>query len=121
MIVFLLRHADRLPEPKDELSAQGRERARLLARMLADCRVAHAFCSDAKRTMQTLQPLKDQLGAALSITSVATDGPAGITGHVTNIVSSLEALPVDAVAIVVGHTNTIPPIVKKLGGLIDPI
>jgi len=32
MIVFVLRHADRKPEPADELTARGRERAELLAR-----------------------------------------------------------------------------------------
>ena len=36
MIVFLLRHAERLPDPADDLAPDGVERAKLLAQMLAE-------------------------------------------------------------------------------------
>lgn len=112
MMIVLLRHADRLPA--DELSPAGIERAKLLARMLADSGVTKAYCSDAARTAQTLQPLKDKLGAALSVTPMAVDG--GVDVHAQAIADAIALLPPAAVAVVVGHSNTVGPIIAKLGG-----
>src|SRR3954468_9456875 len=112
MIVFALRHADRTPEPQDELKPKGVARAKLLARMLAESGVSTAFCSSAKRTQLTVQPLKDLLLERLTIVKVST---ASAT-HVQDIVDGLMALPDDAVAMVVGHSDTVPEVIKKLTG-----
>lgn len=114
MIVFLLRHADRKPE--DDLSPAGVIRANLLARMLAESGITRAYCSDAIRTRLTLKPLEKLLGAKLTVVPVATDGAGGIGGHVQQIVEKIKALPDDAVAAVVGHTNTVGPIIEGLTG-----
>jgi phosphohistidine phosphatase SixA len=113
MIVFALRHADRAPGA-DDLSPAGIERARLLARMLAESGIRTAYCSDAIRTQRTVEPLKNLLGADLEIMVVTTDG--GIDGHVREIVDRVKALPADAVAAVVGHSNTIGPVIEGLTG-----
>ena len=118
MIVFALRHADRKPEPDDELSPAGVARAKLLARMLGESGVRTAFCSSARRTQQTVEPLKALLGNQLDIVIVDTTS----ANHVQEIVDGVKALPSDAVAAVVGHSDTIGPIVKRLTGrTIDPI
>jgi phosphohistidine phosphatase SixA len=122
MIVFALRHADRKPEPADELTPAGVDRATLLARMLAESGVRTAFCSDAKRTQLTVKPLQELPGVDLEIVVVPTNGAGGIDGHVQQIVDKVKALPGDAIAAVVGHSNTVPRIVKGLTGrTIDPI
>jgi phosphohistidine phosphatase SixA len=122
MIVFALRHADRKPAPDDDLTPAGIERARLLARMLADSGVRTAFCSDAKRTQLTVKPLQELPGANLEIVVVSTNAAGGIDAHVQQIVDKVKALPDDAIAAVVGHSNTVGPVVKGLTGrTIDPI
>jgi phosphohistidine phosphatase SixA len=114
MIVFVLRHADRKPEPQDALSAAGIVRAKLLARMLGESGVRTAYCSDANRTQVTLKPLKLLLGAALAVHVVPMSGPGGIAGHVQHIVDAVKALPVNATSVIVGHSNTIGPIIHGL-------
>lgn len=121
MIVFALRHADRKPDA-DDLSPSGIERTKLLARMLEESGIRTAYCSDAVRTQLTVEPLKKLLDAKLEVVVVATDGAGGIDGHVQHIVDKVKALPDVAVAAVVGHSNTIGPIVKGLTRrTIDPI
>ena len=63
-----------------------------------------------------MAPLKNALGAALEVVVVRTDGPQGIDGHIRDIVNRLKTLPQDGVAVVVGHTNTIRPIIKGISG-----
>jgi phosphohistidine phosphatase SixA len=120
MIVFALRHADRTPA--GDLSPAGIERAKLLARMLAESGIRTAYCSDAIRTQRTMDPMKALLGSDLEIVVVPTDGAGGIDAHVQEIVAKVKALPGDAVAVVVGHTNTVGPIIEGLTGRqIEPI
>jgi phosphohistidine phosphatase SixA len=122
MIVFGLRHADRKPEPADELTPAGIDRARLLARMLGESGIRTAFCSDAKRTQLTVKPLQELPGANLEIVVVPTNAAGGIDGHVQQIIDKVKALPGDAIAAVVGHSNTVGPVVKGLSGrTIGPI
>jgi phosphohistidine phosphatase SixA len=122
MIVFVLRHADRKPEPDDALSPAGLERAKLLARMLSESGVSIAYCSDAARTRQTLEPLARLLGNALTIKPVDTKGPGGVDRHVEKIVQDIKSQPRGSTSVVVSHSNTVGPIVKGLGGgTIDPI
>lgn len=121
MIVFALRHADRKPAD-DDLSSAGVERATLLARMLAESGIRAAYCSDAVRTQLTIKPLKKLLGAKLEVVVVPTTAAGGVDAHVQHIVDAVKALPDDAVTAVVGHSNTVGPVVKGLTGRkIDPI
>ena len=115
MVIFLLRHADRQPGA-DGLSKAGVERAELLARMLGESDIRFGYCSDARRTRLTLVPLEKKLPGKFAVEEVSTEDPDGIEKHVEKIVAAIEALPADAVAAVVGHTNTIPEIIKRLAG-----
>jgi phosphohistidine phosphatase SixA len=115
MIVFALRHADRKPDA-DDLSPAGVARAELLARMLAESGIRTAYCSDAIRTQRTTDPLQRKLGSDLEVVVVGTGGAGGIADHVKEIVDKVKGLPDDAVAAIVGHTNTIGPIIKGLTG-----
>jgi len=113
MMVFALRHADRVSENIDALSDKGKVRAKLLARMLAQSGIKNAYCSDAKRTQDTVAPLKALLGAQLTV-DVVPIGANGVNVHVQAIVTALKALPADSTAAVIGHTNTIDQIIKAL-------
>jgi phosphohistidine phosphatase SixA len=121
MIVFALRHADRKPDA-DDLSPAGVARAELLARMLAESGIRTAYCSDAIRTQRTIEPLQRKLGSDLEVVVVGTNAAGGIAGHVKAIVQKVKGLPDDAVAAIVGHTNTVGPILEgKTGRTVDPI
>ena len=121
MLIFALRHADRASENIDALSDAGNVRAELLARMLAPSGIKHAYCSDAKRTQETIAPLKALLGGGLTVVEFPI-GDDGVDGHVQAIVTALRALPADSTAAVIGHTNTIDVIIKALTNkTIEPI
>lgn len=115
MIVIAFRHAERLPEPHDALSDAGRARASRLAWMLADAGVTLACRSDAARTGETLAPLAEALGDL----RIETIGGAS-EAHVTGVMAVIEALPDDAVAVIVGHINTVGPILAGLGADPEP-
>lgn len=121
MLIFALRHADRIPEPVDALSGAGKVRATLLAQMLAKSGIKSAYCSSAKRTQDTIAPLKALLGAQLTV-AVVPLGNDGGDAHVQAIVAAVRALPADSTAAVIGHSDTIGRIIKALTNkTIDPI
>lgn len=109
--VFLVRHAEKAeaaPGERDpELSPAGRERAELLARMLAEACVTHLYASEYRRTQNTLAPLAQRLG--LAVQEISARDPA-------HQVAALEDLPAGSVAVVAGHSNTLPDLAGRLGG-----
>jgi phosphohistidine phosphatase SixA len=113
MMIFALRHADRVSENIDALSDEGKVRAKLLARMLAQSGIRNAYCSDAKRTQDTVAPLEAESGVQLKV-HVVPVGSSGTNGHVQAIVTALNALPADSTAAVIGHSNTIDLVIKAL-------
>ena len=113
MMIFALRHADRVSENIDAFSDKGKVRAELLARMLAQSGIRNAYCSDAKRTQDTVAPLKAVPGVQLKV-HVVPVGSSGTNGHVQAIVTALNALPADLTAAVIGHSNTIDLVIKAL-------
>jgi len=115
MVIFIVRHADRSSGSVDSLSPAGLERAESLSRMLAGVGVTKAFCSDARRSHQTLAPLKAVLGTGLAVEEVPIGGTAGPTAHVENVTAAIESLADDAVVIVVSHSNTVGRIIERLG------
>ncbi len=106
-IILLVRHAERAEDGSADphLSGAGRERADLLARMLADAGITHIHSTDLHRTRETVAPLAT--GRGLSVE--------------TYLGSELEALAARLRAtpgrhLVVGHSNTTPEMVRALGG-----
>lgn len=123
MIVFALRHADRMPHPADDLSLAGQKRAQILARMLAETGVSLVLHSDAKRAKDTVKPLKDKLGSALTVKEVGFGDPNNPDSdlHIAKVVDFVKAQPAGAVVAVVSHSNTVGPILEGLGGRNVPI
>lgn len=107
--VFLVRHAEAQQGAGSDpgLSPKGDARAHELARLLASAGVTHLFASEYQRTQQTLAPLAQEAGLEVTVVS-ARDPEAQV--------SALRALEAGAVAVVAGHSNTVPTLVKLLGG-----
>lgn len=108
-IVFFVRHAEKASDdPRDpSLSEAGRARALVLADLLAQAGVTHLFATEYRRTRETLEPLASKLGMEIwKTSSKATDV----------LVRAIEALPAGSVAVVAGHSNTIPLVIRRLGG-----
>ncbi len=111
-VLFLVRHAEKAAgPPKDPLlSEAGSARAIALADLLVDAGVTHLFASEFQRTQLTLAPLAQRI--AKTVTVVNAGDPAAL-------IATLQALPPGAVAVVAGHSNTLPPLVRGLGGTLS--
>jgi 2,3-bisphosphoglycerate-dependent phosphoglycerate mutase len=108
--VFLVRHAERAdagttppPGADPDLSAAGRARAERLAAMLKDARIGQIFVTEFKRTRQTAEPLAKLLGVEATVI---------IQKDVRALADRLKSASTNV--LVIGHTNTLPEIVKVL-------
>ena len=105
-VVVIVRHAEKATNGGNdpELSSAGRARADALVRILKDSGITAIFTSEFKRTQETAVPI------ATSIGITATVVPAKDTAA---LVAKLRQL--NGNALVVGHGDTIPNIVKAIG------
>lgn len=107
--IVLVRHAEKAAEPREDpiISEKGAERAQRLAALLGHGGVTHLFASEFQRTQQTLAPLAVVAGVQPQI--VSARDPAALE-------SALASLPRGSVAVVAGHSNTVPALLEKLTG-----
>lgn len=116
-MVIVVRHAERADAgaidsgmtaaaPDPELSAAGKARAQALAAMLKDAGVTAIYTTEFRRTKDTAAPLAD----ALKITSEVVS-----SRDQAALIAKIKAHTKGAV-LVVGHSNTVPAIIKALGG-----
>jgi len=105
-VIFFVRHAEKASTGGNDpdLSLAGQKRADALARILRDSQITAVFVTEFKRTQETAAPTAK--AAHLSPTVV----PANDIGA---LVEKLRAL--NGNALVVGHSNTIPDLLKALG------
>lgn len=105
IVVYVVRHAERAEDGTDDppLSEAGQRRSLLLASMLRDADVTHIHTTDYRRTRQTVAPLAAETG----LEPIVYDG-------VGDLVDLLRATP--GRHLVVGHSNTVPELVGRLGG-----
>jgi broad specificity phosphatase PhoE len=118
--VFLVRHAERADSTPakppamasdPDLSEAGRARAETLAAMLKDAKIAAIISTEFKRTQQTAAPLAKAVGVAVTTIKASEN---------ENVVKTVRSTAGNV--LVVGHSNTIPDIVKALGAPApDPI
>ncbi|WP_244913897.1 histidine phosphatase family protein [Methylobacterium frigidaeris] len=81
--------------------------------MLARSGVKKAYHSGAVRARKTLDPLAHAIGSSLDIVELPAP---------PDIIRTIIALPETTVAIVVGHSNTVGPIIEGLCGIaVTPI
>jgi broad specificity phosphatase PhoE len=117
-LVIVVRHAERADggagtapmtgAPADPLlSAAGEARAEKLAAMLAESGVTAIVATEFRRTQDTAKPLAAKLGLTAHIVKAA-DTPA--------LLERLRTVYAKDVVLVVGHSNTLPAIIKGLTG-----
>ena len=108
-LVFVVRHAEKAKDdPRDpSLSEAGHRRAEDLAQLLSAARVTHLFSSQFRRTRQTLAPLAQQ--QELEVQVISAHDP-------DKQKEALLGLPPGSVAVVAGHSDTVPAMVQSLGG-----
>jgi phosphohistidine phosphatase len=117
--VFLIRHADAVPEtlalrdPHRYLSAAGRAQARALGDRLRwhDCTPSHLWSSPLVRAIQTAELVSGGLQCELAVEAVAALAP---DEDPREVLAALAALGADASVVVVGHE----PGLSAIGGLL---
>jgi broad specificity phosphatase PhoE len=111
--VFVVRHAERAdagtPDAKmmgadPSLSSVGLSRAKSLAAVLKDARITAVFTTEYKRSRQTAGPLAKNAG--LEVTAIPSKNMQALIDAVRNAKGNV---------LVVGHSNTIPELLKALG------
>ncbi|MDQ6860679.1 MAG: histidine phosphatase family protein [Verrucomicrobiota bacterium] len=105
-LIFIVRHAEKgAGDRKDpDLSHPGQRRAEWLAATLKDAGITAVFATEFKRTQQTAEPLAR--ATHLNVTVLPANDTAALVAKVKETQGN---------ALVVGHSNTIPEILKAFG------
>jgi phosphohistidine phosphatase SixA len=122
--VYLVRHAEKEDEPKQDppLRKEGMARSQELARLLGAAGIKAIYTSQFARTKNTAEPLAGKLG--LTVTSITLKSnptnPRLIADESTaEIVNKILERAGESV-LVVGHSNSVPDVIKILGGDVVP-
>ena len=105
-VVVIVRHAEKAANggSDPDLSSAGRARADELARILKDSGITAIFTSEFKRTQETAAPIATSIGVTATV--VAAKDTAALVAKLHQLSGN---------ALVVGHGDTIPNMIKALG------
>jgi broad specificity phosphatase PhoE len=112
--VILVRHGERAALANDNdppLTMAGEARARALAQTLEGTRVDAVLVTERQRTQMTARPLVQARGLTPQVVSLQS-GPA----HVDSVAAAVRR-HAGRTVLVVGHSNTVPGIIRALSGL----
>ena len=112
--VFVVRHAEKISESDQRLTQAGHERARRLAKLLGSAGIRAIYATDTERAKDTAKPLADALKIPITTYDVGAGMAKGAPDATAFAASLRKDHPKDAV-LVVGHSNTLPAILKALG------
>jgi len=117
IVVIVVRHAekDTLPPDDPPLTAAGAARALALDRALAAAGVQAVITTQLRRTRETARPIAERLG--LVVQTVKRDED--ITAHARAVAAAV-LKEVGKTVLIVGHGETVGPIIAALGGAADP-
>lgn len=105
--VIVVRHGEKLDSSRDPvLSPAGEARAQRLMQMLASSGISMIYTTEYRRTGLLAAPLARQLGLAPQVVPAA-DG--------ASLLKKLAAHANGETVLVVGHSNTVPAVLKGLG------
>lgn len=114
--VILVRHAEKKNAGSDPpLTGAGREWAEELAGFAAREGVDGVISTPARRTLETATPAGEAVGVGVLIVPI-NPGENPIGEHADAVVRLIEAHPETRVWLVVGHSNTVPALISRLGG-----
>jgi broad specificity phosphatase PhoE len=115
--VFLVRHAEKIVGGADpELSAAGRDRAEELARVLGDVPIRAVYASQFVRTRRTGEPLARELSLEVTVAPIEGDVDAWAAGFAARLLKDHAGEAI----LVVGHSNTVPALMRALGATEAP-
>jgi phosphohistidine phosphatase SixA len=106
-VIILVRHAERVQSAMNDdapLTDAGRARAERLATLLAKADVKAIFVTRFRRTQETAKPV----AAALGLTPIEES-------DTDQLIAKLRAHGTETV-LVVGHSDTVPDVIKAFGG-----
>jgi broad specificity phosphatase PhoE len=105
--IIVVRHAEAEHQPGGDpsLTADGRARALELARVLADTQLDAVYITHRQRNRQTAAPLPRKAGEKPTVID-----------EVPATVAALRAAPWGTTALVIGHSNTVPDLIRGLTG-----
>lgn len=114
--VYLVRHAEvaegggmaGAAKPGPGLSAAGQERAKALAATLATAGIKQIYVSSYARTQQTAAPLAAKLG----LRPLVEEQDAA---SLQRIAQAVRGLAPGSAVLIVGHSNTVPDLIRLLG------
>ncbi len=110
--VILVRHAEKASQTESDpvLSDAGVQRAKDLAVALADARVSAVITTNLQRTRLTAAGVI----AATTLTPIVVN--AGGQTHAADVAAAIMKRAPGEIVLVVGHSNTVTPIIAALGG-----
>ena len=117
--VFLVRHAEREDEPRRDppLRNEGVARSQELAKLLGAAGIKSIITSQFARTKQTAEPLATRLSLTATPISLRSNpnNPRQIAEEsTTEVVNKILERSGEGV-LVIGHSNSIPDVIKMLG------
>ncbi len=114
-VVIVVRHAEKATDhPRDPtLSEAGQARAQTLARALAQTGLDAAYSTQYRRTRLTAEPAAKAAGLEVQVRPI--DGSNSAT-YAAELARDLRALPAGSTVLVVGHSNTVPDMVRAISG-----
>ena len=118
--VFVVRHAEKANEPKQDppLTKEGVARSQKLARVLEDKNIKAIYTSQFIRTKQTAEPLAAKSGATV-IPLTLKPNPSNLRliseESTAELINMIMQRPGESV-LVIGHSNWIPDVIRMLGG-----
>lgn len=112
--VILVRHAEKAQVPGNDppLSEAGTARAEALEVALRDASVRHVIVTSRRRTSLTAASVM----AARHLKPVVIPFGDGDSAQVAAVAAAVRRMPKGETVLVVGHSNTVPPIIAALGG-----
>ena len=122
--VFLVRHAEKEDEPKQDppLKKEGVARSQELARILSVAGIKAIYTSQFIRTKQTAEPLTAKIGVSATVLTIKPN-PSNLRliaeESTAELVNKILQRPGES-ALVIGHSNWIPDVIKMLGGDVVP-
>lgn len=106
-VVYLIRHAEQVLDVEDPpLREAGHQRAKAWAAILRDANIKVIYTSKKRRTKQTGEPVAQALNIPLQ-TMPRRD--------VAGLVDRLRTRHTDEAVLIVGHSRTVPKLIRELG------
>lgn len=113
--VILVRHAEKKIEPDNpdpDLAPEGAERALEIARIFGDTGINAIYATQYKRTQQTVKPLSDRTGVAVTVLD---------SKQTNDLLERIQTTHRGQTVFIAGHNNSVPAIVSELSGETYPL